>query len=83
MECTEKQSTHSILPLPHTALICHHTARIRMVIQLAHNQSENPMAQTAISKPSQTLHVESVQTLYMQFQKLQVNKLTPVAVNGS
>ena len=48
-----------------------------MVIQLTHNQSENPMFQTAWSQPFQTLHVESEQTTSVQFLKLpmQLNTL--------
>ena len=61
MERIEKQSAHSILPLPHTLSFVS-TSPIRMVIQLAHNQSENTMAQTADSQPSQTSHVELEQT---------------------
>ena len=40
-----------------------------MVIQLAHNQSEYPMAKTANSQQSQTLQVESEHTLSTRFQK--------------
>ena len=50
MECIEKQSAHSIPPLPHTHRWFARTPTIRMVIQLAYNQSENPMAQTADSQ---------------------------------
>ena len=41
-----------------------------MVIQLAHSQSENPMAQTANSQPPQTSHVESDQTTSARLRKL-------------
>ena len=48
-----------------------------MVIQLAHNQSENPTAQTADSQPPQTSHVESEQTTSTRLLKLptQLNTL--------
>ena len=53
-ECIVKLSAHSILPLPHTA-----TPPIRKAIQLVHNQSENPMAQTADSWASVFLPLET------------------------
>ena len=48
----------------------------RMVIELAHNSSENPVAQTADSQPSQTLQVESEQMLSTWFQKLPTQQNT-------
>ena len=45
-----------------------HTHR---AVMLAHHQSENLMAQKSNSQPSQTLHVESEQTLSVPFQNLQ------------
>ena len=68
MECIEKQSAHSVPP--HTMHWFASTPPVRMVIQLAHNQSENPMAQTADSQPPQTLHVESEQTTSVRLRKL-------------
>lgn len=41
-----------------------------MVIQLAHNQPENPMAKMANRKTSQTTHVESEQTTSAWFLKV-------------
>ena len=57
-ECIEKQSAQCSAPPTHRADL------------LAHNQSDNPMAPTADSQPSQTSHVESEQTTSVWFQKL-------------
>ena len=48
-----------------------------MVIQPAHNQSENEMAQTANSQPSQTLHVELEQTMSTRLRQLPTQLNTP------
>ena len=55
-ECVENQSAHSILPLPHTALIHHHTT--------------NQRVQWLDSQTSLMLHVESEQTTHIWFQRL-------------
>ena len=70
------------MPLPptHTHTHTHRwfasTPPIRMVIQLAHNKSEYPMAQTANSQCSQTLQVVSEQVLSVRFQKLSMKLST-------
>ena len=46
------------------------TPLIRAAIQLAHNQSENPMAQMSDGPPPQTSHVESEQTTSVRLRKL-------------
>ena len=47
-ECIEKQSAHCIPPLTHTHTADSLAPPIRVVIQLAHNQSEHPMAQSLV-----------------------------------
>ena len=42
---------------------------IRMAIQLAHNQSENPMAQTTNGPPPQTSHAQSDPTTSARLRK--------------
>ena len=44
---------------------------------LAYRQSQNPMAQTADSQPSQTLHVESEQTTSERLRKRPTQLNTP------
>ena len=52
-----KNKAYAVFLSSHTPRWFANTPPIRMVIQLAHNQSENPMAQTANSQPSQTSQV--------------------------
>ena len=77
MKMTWKQEAHTVFHPSHTPGWFASTPPVRMVIQLTHNQSENPMAQTADSQPPQTLHVESEQTTSARLRKLptQLNTL--------
>ena len=74
-ECVEKQSARSILPLTQRWFAS--TPPIRTAIQLAHNQSENPVAQMSDIPPPQTSHVELEQTTFAWLRKPPTQLNTP------
>ena len=75
-ECIEKQSAHSIRS---SCTLCWFasTSPIITAIQLAQNQSDNPMAQTSDGPPPQTSYVELEQTTSAWLRKLPAQLNTP------
>ena len=65
----EKNTVHTVFCPSGTMHWFASTPPIRTAIQLAHNQSENPVAQTSDGPPPQTLHVKSEQTTSKSFQR--------------
>ena len=73
----QKNKAHTVFRPSHKLRWFTGTPPIRMVIQLANNQSEYPMAQTSDSQPPQTLHVESEKTTSELLRKLPTLLNTP------
>ena len=71
------KTAHTVFCPSHTQRWFTSTLPITMVIKLAHNQAENPMAQTADSQPYLTSHLESEQTTSARLRKLQTQLNTP------
>ena len=73
----QKNKAHTVFRPSYTPCWFASTPPIRTAIQLAHNQSENPMAQTSDSPPPQTLHAESKPTTSARLRKLPTQLNTP------
>ena len=72
-----KNKAHTVFHPSHTLCWFASTPPIRMVIQLAHNQSENPMAQMANSHNFSDFACWIRQTLSIRFQKPPAQLNTP------